>query len=419
MTKHTYKQTEIGLIPSDWKVTKLKKVVTLINGKAYKQEELLLSGKYKVLRVGNFFSNNSWYYSDLELEENKYVLNGDLMYAWSASFGPRFWNEEKTVYHYHIWKVITSDKIDKTFLFHLFEFHKEQILNQSQGGTMFHITKGDMEARFLPLPPTLAEQTAIATALSDTDALISSLSSLITKKRNIKQGAMQKLLQPKEGWEIRTYGETFDFLVTATYSRAELTENDEIAYVHYGDIHTKWNSFLDFSKNNLPTIPKEQLKNYPFIKEGDIIMADASEDYLGVGESIEIKNIGNKKAIAGLHTFLLRDRKSVFFNGFKGYLHKSKIIKSQIERLASGLKVYGISKYNLKNVKIPIPPFEEQTRIATILSDMDAQIASLEQQLAKYKHIKQGMMQNLLTGKIRLHQDLQDSKINKIKTETI
>lgn len=254
----------------------------------------------------------------------------------------------------------------------------------------------------IPLPPTLTEQTAIATALSDTDQYITHLEKLIAKKRDIKQGAMQELLKPKEGWGVNTYGEIFDFLTTATYSRADLSDTGEIGYVHYGDIHTKWSSFLDFEKYKLPTIVKNQLKNYPLLREGDIIMADASEDYSGVGESIEVINLGENKSIAGLHTFLLRDKKGVFVNGFKGYIHKGKIVKSQIEKLASGLKVYGISKYNLKSVQIPIPPIEEQTRIFTILSDMDSEIATLETKLSKAQSIKQGMMQQLLTGKIRL-----------------
>ena len=113
MTKTTpYKNTPIGPIPTDWEVKKLGEVAKFINGKAYKQEELLNEGKYRVLRVGNLNTSTEWYWSDLELDEDKYVNNGDLMYAWSASFGPSFWEQEKTIYHYHIWKVlpILTDK---------------------------------------------------------------------------------------------------------------------------------------------------------------------------------------------------------------------------------------------------------------------------------------------------------------------
>src|SRR4051812_36219211 len=91
---------------SQWRTKKLFEVCELVNGKAYKKAELLAHGKYKVLRVGNFFTNNHWYYSDLELEDKKYCTTGDLLYAWSASFGPRIWQGGRVIYHYHIWKVV-------------------------------------------------------------------------------------------------------------------------------------------------------------------------------------------------------------------------------------------------------------------------------------------------------------------------
>lgn len=97
----------------------LGSICKIINGRAYKQNELLDEGKYKVLRVGNFFSNSSWYYSDLELEDSKYCNNGDLLFAWSASFGPKIWTHDKTIFHYHIWKMEEDKKfIDKHYLYY-------------------------------------------------------------------------------------------------------------------------------------------------------------------------------------------------------------------------------------------------------------------------------------------------------------
>lgn len=94
---------------------KIKDICTVLNGRAYKYEELQNAGKYRILRVGNFFSKDDWYYSDMELEDNKYCYNGDLLYAWSANFGPKIWNGEKTIYHYHIWKMVPNEKVDKLF----------------------------------------------------------------------------------------------------------------------------------------------------------------------------------------------------------------------------------------------------------------------------------------------------------------
>jgi type I restriction enzyme, S subunit len=92
-----------------WQTKRLDEICVLVNGRAYKKDELLGAGKYPVLRVGNFFTSDHWYHSDLELEADKYCDNGDLLYAWSASFGPRIWGGDKVIYHYHIWKVLPNE----------------------------------------------------------------------------------------------------------------------------------------------------------------------------------------------------------------------------------------------------------------------------------------------------------------------
>ena len=206
----------------------------------------------------------------------------------------------------------------------------------------------------------------------------------------------------KTGWTTKTYGEVFSFFSTASYSRSELSTNNEYGYIHYGDIHTLWDDFLDVNLRELPSIDEEQAKGYMLLRDGDLIMADASEDYAGIGKSIELKGISNKKVIAGLHTLMMRDNQEAFINGFRGYIHLFQSVKKQLDKLATGLKVYGISKNNLKLVEIPIPPKAEQTTIATLLTDMDTEITQLQQRRHKTHALKQGMMQQLLTGKIRL-----------------
>lgn len=125
----------------------------LINGRAYKQNELLASGKYPVLRVGNFFSNRDWYYSDLELDEKKYCNNGDLLYAWSASFGPKIWDGGKVIYHYHIWKVEVGDAYNKYFLCKLLKYAEKSFLGDTHGIGMLHLTKAGMEEAPFIVPP--------------------------------------------------------------------------------------------------------------------------------------------------------------------------------------------------------------------------------------------------------------------------
>lgn len=202
-----------------------------------------------------------------------------------------------------------------------------------------------------------------------------------------------------EDWEVVEFSDVFVFLSTASYSRAETLNIGKIQYVHYGDIHTKLNYYLDFNSIELPNIKEEQLKTYSLIKDGDLIMADASEDYDGIGKGIEVINIRDKKAISGLHTFLLRGKPGYFYKGFKAYLHSNKLIKNQYDKLATGLKVYGLSKGNLKQIKIPLPSLPEQKAIATVLSDMDSLIEALEKKITKKRLIKKGAMQKLLKPK--------------------
>ena len=153
-------------IPESWKWVRLGDIATLYNGRAYKQNELLDSGKYPVLRVGNLFTSKQWYYSNLELEIEKYCTNGDLLYSWSASFGPHIWNGGKVIYHYHIWKVEYSKYINREYLYYLLLADTEQIRKSGHGLAMIHVTKAGMEKRVLPLPP-LAEQQRIVAKIEE------------------------------------------------------------------------------------------------------------------------------------------------------------------------------------------------------------------------------------------------------------
>ena len=168
------------VVDPEWPMVELGKIARLINGRAYKRDELLDEGPIPVLRVGNFFSNRRWYYSDLELSEDKYCEAGDLLYAWSASFGPRIWEGPRAIFHYHIWKIETTDAIDKKFLFHLLESDSEKIKSEGHGIAMMHATKGGMEKREFPLPP-LATQQAIVAEIEAEQALVAANRELIER----------------------------------------------------------------------------------------------------------------------------------------------------------------------------------------------------------------------------------------------
>jgi len=153
----------------EWKEYKLGDVCKVINGRAYKHEELLDVGKYKVLRVGNIFQGNNWYYSDLELPEDKYCNKGDLLYAWSCGFAPYIWEGEKTIYHYHIWKLVENKKyVDRLFLYYYLIENTKFFLGGTHGSVMLHLTKGDFEQQLINLPQ-INIQRKIASILKSLD----------------------------------------------------------------------------------------------------------------------------------------------------------------------------------------------------------------------------------------------------------
>lgn len=153
---------------------KLGDVVTLLNGRAYLMPELQDRGKYRILRVGNLSGgNDSWYYSDMELEDSKYCEAGDLLYAWACNFGPHIWKEEKVIYHYHIWKLIEDrEKLDKIYLYYYLIHQTPFYLGGVNGATMVHITKKNMEKKDIYIPDSLNIQRKIASILSTYDTLI-------------------------------------------------------------------------------------------------------------------------------------------------------------------------------------------------------------------------------------------------------
>lgn len=304
--------------------------------------------------------------------------------------------------------------VDKEFLYHtlkredLFEYI-DLLSRRTSGQTGVDLT--NLKAFELSIPVLTDEQAAIAKALSDVDSLISSLQKLIEKKKAIKQGAMQELLTGKKRlpgfggeWSQAPFGDLFDFLPTNAFTRDQMTDTGTIHNIHYGDILTKYGACLDMAKTDVPylleSVSVRKYSESSYVREGDVIIADTAEDST-VGKCVELVNV-HGKVLSGQHTMLCRP-KVTFAPKFLGYYMNAGCFHNQMLPFITGIKVSSISKANISTLVLKYPTLvEEQQAIAQVFSDMDNEIAQLEKKLAKYQQIKQGMMRELLTGRIRL-----------------
>ncbi|NQU63558.1 MAG: restriction endonuclease subunit S [SAR324 cluster bacterium] len=204
------------------------------------------------------------------------------------------------------------------------------------------------------------------------------------------------------GWEVKSIKQIFDFYPTASFPRSKLIENGDVRYIHYGDIHTKYDRLLDLKDDRIPYVSSELGKKYEKLQDGDVVLSDASEDWEGVGKSIEIINAKSNDGIAGLHTLHLRPKGGFLCLGIKGYLLNTHDASTAIKRLATGIKVYGISKSSLQKVELCFPSCtSEQEAITGILSKVDEAIVAVEKSIKAAERLKKSLIQNLLTGKLK------------------
>ena len=365
-----YKLTEVGVIPMDWEVKELGEIcfpsksrinpITSIEN--YRCIELEHISQGSGILLGHTNSANL-------LSQKTVFTKGDVLFGKLRPYLRKFlFAEFDGVCTTEIWVLKTEKNISNRFLYHLVQSDKViEAANISTGTKMPRAEWKTVSETIIPVP-TLAEQTAIATALTEADALISGIEKLIAKKRDIKHGAMQKLLSPTEGWVVRKLGEVLK--IKHGKSQKEIEDvSGQYPILGTGGLMNYGNQFLYDKPSVLigrkGTIDKPQYMDTPFWTVDTLFYTEINER---------------------------NDAKFIYymFNLIDWYSYNE----------ASG--VPSLNGKTIEKIERSFPLLAEQTRIATILSDMDAEIAVLEKKLEKYRAVKAGMMQNLLTGQIRL-----------------
>ena len=211
-------------------------------------------------------------------------------------------------------------------------------------------------------------------------------------------------------WKQINLKETFIYLSTSSLSREQLSDKGILKNLHYGDIHKKYNSIVN-ENDDITTYVKDlnYINKYEKIKENDLIFADASEDYDGIGKAVEVINVKND-TISGLHTILAREKEKIFAPMFKGYYFNSYIIHNQIRVLANGFKVYGISKDSINKLNVKIPTINEQKKIANTLNLLDKKIELQSKKIEDLKLFKKGLSTTIFNSL----RDFDEYKLGKI-----
>ena len=384
--------------------------IDVIPNKKYSQIGIRSHGKgifHKEAVTGEELGNKRVFW----VEPNALVVN--IVFAWERAIAVTSDAEKGMIASHRFPMYLPKNNLSNVnFLRYLFVTDKGQSYLElaSPGGAGRNKTLGQSNFAELKIDlPSLEEQTKIATFLSTVDEKISQLSQKLHLLGQYKQGMMQKLFSQQirfkanDGSEFGEWGkvkfsESFVFHNTNSYSRALLSEVGEVMNIHYGDIHTKFSMLFDVSKEIVPflndQIDSTKIAENQFLKEGDLVIADASEDYKDIGKAIEVVHLNNQKVVAGLHTYIARPVQP-FALGFCGYLMQTFEVREQIKKLATGTSVLGISKTNIGKVEIKLPSLEEQTKIANFLSSIDQKIEVVAQQIEQAKLWKKGLLQQM------------------------
>lgn len=376
-----YKKTEVGVIPEDWGIFKLKEVTeNIFSGKS---KTLSTNGRYKIFgSTGVIGKSNTFDYQGIKILIARVGANAGTIYEVSGNYKV----SDNTLI------VEIKKKINFRFIFFILKSYNLNSLIYGSGQPL--ITGSLLKKLTIPLPPIVEEQKAIADALSDADELIESLDELIVKKEAIKKGAMQELLRPKEDWVRIILDDEIDVNRGGSPRPIQdyITDSPNgVNWIKIGDTNSK-SKYITSAKEK---IKENGVQNSRQVQVGDFLLSNS----MSFGRPYILKIDGC------IHDgwLVLQNYQESFDREFLYYTLTSKDVLNQYMSKASGSGVLNLNKQLVKTVELNKPrDVSEQTRIASILKDMDDEIDMLKVKREKAKQIKEGMMQELLTGKTRL-----------------
>ena len=354
------------LSPEEIVYKPMGKFIRFLNGRAFKQQELLSDGKYRVLRVGNFHTNDKWYYSNLELEEDKYCECGDLLYTWAATLGPEIWKGKKVIYHYHIWKLKFDERVvDKQYLYHYLKMDTDNISKSLTNSTMPHVSMTSMNKRIVALPP-LEVQREIVRILDNFTNLTAELTAELTARKMQYSYYRDNLLSFNMPVSKKKIGE-----ITRVFSAARVHKNEwmqeGVPFYRSSDVISKFNG-VENSRGKA-YISFDLYKRLS-AKSGKIMKDDI---LITGGGTIGIPYVvPSDEPIYVKDADLLCIQKSKEFNSrFLYHYFLSTEFRKYLENITHNATIAHYTISQIENTPVPLPPLDVQNRIVNVLDNFE------------------------------------------------
>jgi len=352
---------------------KLGDCVRLINGRAYSQHELLDKGT-PVIRIQNLNGGDRWYYSDLKLPEDKYCHDGDLLFAWSASFGPYIWRGDKSIFHYHIWRVIPNELLDKAFAFLLLDWITAKVKEASHGVAMLHMTKAGMEAWLVPIPP-IAEQRRIAAILDQADALRAKRREALAQLDSLTQSIFIEMfgdpVQNDRNWPAVSVS---DFVAGFESGKSIVADDEDESDSPYRVLKISAVTSLEYKPEHSKAIPSDYTPPIShFVRKGDLLFSRANTTEL-IGATAYVNETPDN--------LLLPDKlwRFVWFDKpraeplYVRHLFQQAKFRQEIGQRASGTSgsMQNISQPKVLSIQVGLPHLHLQEIFATRIQSVEA-----------------------------------------------